>query len=103
MDLATRYGNIDDDDGDDNNNMFYFCPQVEVKEADTSQQRSSRAQVTINVIDTNNNPPVFTLPAYYYSIPEGNYAGSPRTLGDVSKLTLSQASIYFTTTHTWSL
>ncbi|KAJ8319081.1 hypothetical protein KUTeg_004172 [Tegillarca granosa] len=58
--------------------------QVEVKEADTTQQRSSTAQVTINVIDTNNNAPTFPLPSYSYSIPEGDYTGSARNLGTIA-------------------
>ncbi|KAL5018742.1 hypothetical protein ScPMuIL_004464 [Solemya velum] len=53
---------------------------IVVKELDTEELLSGTITVTVNVIDINDNKPVFPTEQYEGSVVEGNYASSPNLL-----------------------
>ncbi|KAJ8318063.1 hypothetical protein KUTeg_003154 [Tegillarca granosa] len=48
---------------------------VVVREGTTTQRRSATVTLTINVLDGNDNPPVFPAQAYSQNVPAGAYSG----------------------------
>lgn len=59
-----------------NKNLDFLFFQVVVREANTVERRSATATMTVNVINANDNVPVFPAAAYQSTISAGGYTPS---------------------------
>ena len=67
--------------------------QIKAQETRTTARLQSQAQVTIGVINENDNLPMFSLPSYTFELPENSPAQS-LTATSPAGLTMVQASLF---------